>query len=640
MTAQVPFWYGRVPAPLSYSPCSCWCAHLSLCTFDATIALLPHATTKGRRCPLIEIQRKPAESDFVTDNQHEQCPTHLLDDQPAVEDAFATDGERGPHQRVADAIADMIKSEKGGKAIGLEGDWGSGKSTVIQMLSTHFDRDTDHTLVLFDAWAHEGDPLRRTFIETLVKALIDDKSSTKCIWDKKLDELARRKKNTRTLVTPNATRLGLSSAISLLLIPLGVALMNEGVRQGITLRWLGPINQIFATGLFFALSPLVILLCRSLHVLLVERRLPRLRDFAFMTNSAVTDTRTTTIETPEPTSIEFDQYFADLMSETLSADNRRLLLVLDNLDRVDSKTALSIWATLQTFLHTRDHTSDAWFQKLWVIVPYDPGRMKRLWNDSTETESDATPTPHTSQPGNPSTGESFLDKSLQIRFHVAPPVLSDWKSYLYTLLDQALPGHSDDRHSDDRHSIYRILDSCAARGSGPPTPRQLKLYVNQIGAIHRQWGDEFDIRDVAYFVLAYRQHPDLIDKLRVGGLPTDEDQRLLSDNCIANLAGLAFNVKPKKGLELLLADHIANALKQPDHTALRAIASDNPPGFWAVLVTVAETRWPDEEFGQILHTARLLRCSGLLEQRDQPEKTAILHELRSAAENLRRPARE
>jgi hypothetical protein len=62
-------------------------------------------------------------------NSNEKCPTRLLSDDPSDIDIFEGKG----HQKIADAIADMIidKDEIGGKTIGLEGNWGSGKSTVI-----------------------------------------------------------------------------------------------------------------------------------------------------------------------------------------------------------------------------------------------------------------------------------------------------------------------------------------------------------------------------------------------------------------------------------------------------------------------------------------------------------------------------
>ncbi len=70
-----------------------------------------------------------------------KCPTFLIEDTPADEDAF------GPHQRVADAIADLIESsEKGGKVIGLEGGWGAGKSTVVGFLVKRLSNNEHYTV--------------------------------------------------------------------------------------------------------------------------------------------------------------------------------------------------------------------------------------------------------------------------------------------------------------------------------------------------------------------------------------------------------------------------------------------------------------------------------------------------------------
>ena len=56
----------------------------------------------------------------MTDSK--KCPTHLIEDTPVLDDAFGTAGAAGPHQRVADAIAELIESaEPGGKVVGLEG---------------------------------------------------------------------------------------------------------------------------------------------------------------------------------------------------------------------------------------------------------------------------------------------------------------------------------------------------------------------------------------------------------------------------------------------------------------------------------------------------------------------------------------
>lgn len=96
---------------------------------------------------------------------------NLLVDTPAIKDEFGT------HERIAEAIASAIKSEDGGITIGLEGGWGSGKSTVINLVKKKIsiNENKNATIVLFDAWAHQGDPLRRTFLETVISHLQNEK---------------------------------------------------------------------------------------------------------------------------------------------------------------------------------------------------------------------------------------------------------------------------------------------------------------------------------------------------------------------------------------------------------------------------------------------------------------------------------
>ena len=93
-------------------------------------------------------------------SMEERCPTRLLPDTPADTDSF------GSHERVAHSIAEVVQTESGGKAIGLEGGWGSGKSTIVKLISWKLSqhKESFHKIAVFDMWSHQGDPLRRTFL--------------------------------------------------------------------------------------------------------------------------------------------------------------------------------------------------------------------------------------------------------------------------------------------------------------------------------------------------------------------------------------------------------------------------------------------------------------------------------------------
>ena len=101
----------------------------------------------------------------------------ILNEEASVRDDFA----HKTHERIAKSISQIMTSGNSGQTIGLEGPWGCGKSTVVKLLKNML-RDADDNkfeYIYFDAWAHEGDPLRRVFLESLIEQ-VEDKN--KNLW--------------------------------------------------------------------------------------------------------------------------------------------------------------------------------------------------------------------------------------------------------------------------------------------------------------------------------------------------------------------------------------------------------------------------------------------------------------------------
>jgi len=97
---------------------------------------------------------------------------NFIRDEPASEDQF------GSHARLARAIASVIRTQKDLKVVGLLGAWGSGKSTVVKLVQDDLAKDDGNAKVYcfsYDAWLHQSDPPRRSFLETLIKFLMDHK---------------------------------------------------------------------------------------------------------------------------------------------------------------------------------------------------------------------------------------------------------------------------------------------------------------------------------------------------------------------------------------------------------------------------------------------------------------------------------
>ena len=73
------------------------------------------------------------------------------------------------------------------RIIGLEGGWGVGKSNVIKLLENHNKLKENYHIFEYDAWGHQEDLQRRSFLETMTRDLIKDEVIEKK-WEKKLDE--------------------------------------------------------------------------------------------------------------------------------------------------------------------------------------------------------------------------------------------------------------------------------------------------------------------------------------------------------------------------------------------------------------------------------------------------------------------
>lgn len=520
--------------------------------------------------------------------------TRLISDEPAGNDALG-----GAHERLANAIAEVLHTEDGGRAIGLEGDWGAGKSTVVRLVEKRIaEIDSEHptTIVVFDVWAHQGDPLRRTFLEQLIRHLDETAKwlSNPTRWKERREELARRRRQTEEQVFPRLTGRGALLALALLMVPTGVAFLTVG-------------GRLVPFGVLLATAPLFVTLLIALNIQFRRsqsatsrgtqwssrissakaifrspwrslrngfstfsaalRGIGREFPTALLTAQAVTDRTSLTIETAEPTSVEFAETFKDLLDEALK-DGRRIVLAVDNLDRVNPEDGLAIWSTLQTFLQPSSSNRAEWFPRLWILVPFAPAGLDRLWA-SADSESGT----------NRSLATSFMEKTFQLRFVIPPPVLSDWSGFLRAQLALAFPSHKE----EDWHGVYRAFALHEHRELAQPTPRRLKLFVNDIGALHRQWGDRFALHDYACAALlrgadlgtVVRGDPEHLADSRFA-------QDVIGDRWKDVLAALHFNTSIEVARQILLREPIEGALSRGDAESIQRLISEHPEGFWAV----------------------------------------------------------
>jgi Tol biopolymer transport system component/Cdc6-like AAA superfamily ATPase len=558
-----------------------------------------------------EVESPPSDSDPTPEKK--RCGTVTLTDEPEDKDAFS------PHDKIAEAIANLIRSKNPkdakGIAIGIEGSWGSGKSTVGRLLTKHLASNSDIAIVSFDAWAHEGDPLRRTFLETLIKKFQNLKWIDQEKWKNRRDELANRRQVVTTKDSLKITTWGYVIAFTLLLVPLGGSFIGAALRENFTFEW-GPwatkVIILGSIGWILTFGPVLVFL-------LGFKKEPDIVNILF---KGPTEKTTQTTKTTDPTSIEFEESFEMLLEEAIGKNDRQVVLILDNLDRVDAKDALSIWSTLQTFFQHKGTGRPDWHKRLWLVVLYDLGGLSQLWQkDETAGNSAAV---------------SFIDKSFQIRFEVPRLVPSDWREFLVTQLTKAFPDHSD----SDLHEVYRVLAISETQQKQLPTIRELKLFANQIGSIHRQWAgqdsahDTFPLGHIACYVVLRRNKDDIISKLYESNFPAKDYTDLLGSTLRENLAGLAFNVETSVAQQLLYSDKIKAALVNGKEDELKDAAELLGKAFWDTFERIATTEWATTEASKMADAALTLQESGLVTTPFQPSPRSVIKAICEHAEGV------
>jgi hypothetical protein len=489
-----------------------------------------------------------------------KMPTLLPEEPSSVDDLG------GAHAKIANTITTLVKASPGGVTIRLDGTWGAGKSTVVKMVAESLEQyasdereneaveQTDVAVFQYDAWVHAGDPLRRAFLNSLVNKCAargwlrdGDGMASVAFWIKRLDHLSRRLKITSRKTTPffsTSAKVFLSA-----LIALGVAtpMLSELEKKLILPLGIGPLMAATLAAGFVAFA-IIHLLSNDAFGFIVRRN----------SDEEVVEVR----DEPEPTSIEFQDAFGELMLTVLGRENRRLVIVVDNLDRIDQIEAKAVWSLLRSFLDNPQFKPCEWFARLWVLIPVADER--RVLESSMPSTS---PTAGTKEQG-----PSFLEKVFQLRFSLPPPMLHSWKNYFNAKLVQAfgedLLGEYDE--------ILRLYEDCNPASS--LTPRAIVSFVNELVVLKIEWSEKVSLSNLAGYLLSK-------DRFGDGGYaPPDTVSRILRDDSLSDVFAMLYHRASTKeeASYLSVRPRLETALDNADSKTLAQLFSDSP-GFEFVL---------------------------------------------------------
>lgn len=398
--------------------------------------------------------------------------THYISNTPEGKDFF----EGKSQHLVAHAIYDTINScTKLPHIMGLEGDWGSGKSNVIKQLSAIDNFDKKYYLFAYDAWGHQEDLQRRSILEVLTTELIKKdfllgKGKVRLrngevkedSWSSLLSYLLSNKTVTTTKPTVKATGFTILMLLIVCLAHVTSTISSDkfaDCEENTYLYWV------------ILLAPYL------LGILLIVGNAYRSCSLNFLRQWVTKeDTERVTeeyVSSEEPSIQEFRNWMQAISDYIDNNHKQKLILVFDNMDRLAPEKVRQLWSSIYAFF------AGEVFDNIWVVIPYDEKHLVKAFSEGDSKE-----------------GDNFIKKTFSMVYRVSPPVISDYELLFHSYFVEAFGNHEDENRINQ---IFRVLNPS-------PNPRDVIYFLNQMVSLVRMWDEKIPLADIALYVCRKVSH--------------------------------------------------------------------------------------------------------------------------------------
>ena len=449
--------------------------------------------------------------------------------------------EGGSQKRLSETIAqhfqknDLLGENALPRIIGIEGEWGSGKSNVVKMLREQL--KGKYYFFEYDAWGHQEDLQRRSILELLTQELVKNNflvgetivefkngEKEKVTWPDKLKYLLARKSEAESLTYPRVSEGMVAAFLVTVLTPVFTYIAYA----------IKPANTTWIS-IVIALFPVICSLFVWVLACIFGKRKYGLSYLLAIYQGEVKRNRTyEVLNVDEPTVYEFKKWMQDISDYIETNNAPKLVIVFDNMDRLPSEKVKELWSSIHTFF------ADGGFKNIWAIIPFDEKHLSCAFGNEKEDNSFAR-----------EVTKLFIKKTFPIVYRVAPPVITDYKIVFDKLFVEAF-GTSVD--FDSRETINRVF-----RIEKPSTNvRDIISFINEMVALKQEWGESISIENIALFCLEKEQilnNP--VNEILSGSYLLNTNS--IIDNCIQlqrEMAALVYGVEVEYAQQIPLTRYI------------------------------------------------------------------------------------
>lgn len=391
----------------------------------------------------------------------------FIKNQPIGEDLF----ENKSQEKIATVISEKIINESEFKIIGIDGEWGSGKSNLVQLIEKKLEKS--HKFFIYDVWGHQEDEQRKSILVELTDFIKSEKDllnkGNKKAWDDKLKYLLAKSKETKTINQPYLSIGFIFSLLSIVYVPT-VNVYKESMRDFLGIEsWF--LKLVLVT---FPLSIVIGIYLWNTGKYWSKKsgfwksfKLSAEETFQVYTNKQKEETKIETISEDQPSVRDFRNWMEEINDDL----NKPIVIVFDNFDRLPKKHILNIWSSIHIFFAEREYSN------IKIIIPFDREHIQNAFKELNGTDNKF--------------GEDYVNKTFDIVFRITLPIMSNWKKFFEEQWKKAF---------DDNHEEMRLVIQVYEFLNRRITPREIISFINEILTI-KLLDDKFKERYIAIFVL-------------------------------------------------------------------------------------------------------------------------------------------
>ncbi len=459
----------------------------------------------------------------------------FLSNQAIGEDLFLGHSQ----EKTADVIINDIKNSEFG-IIGIDGGWGSGKTNLVKIIKKKLSVNK-FSFFIYDVWGHQEDEQRRSILEELTQFISSNKLVDEKKWDKKLKKLLAKTKETNTQKKPILSLGIIISLVSLLLIP-----FLKSVGDNITSSW----------KYLVYLSPFLILLFSYLYFFFkfFKDENPYIKAgnelFKLYQKDKIEVTTYETISEEEPSVKKFREWMNDINSDL---KENKLVLVFDNFDRLPKDKILQLWSSIHVFF------SENKYENIKVIIPFDREHIRNAFIDLNSKEEKE-------EFGN-SYSEDYINKTFDVVYRVAPPILTDWKGFFEEKWKQCFGEDYNVNEFTRTRQVYELLNNKI-------TPREIIVLINEIATLKVLHNFIIPANYLALFVInkpiiLKNPIPEITNPTYLKGL---EFIYKNDENLPKYITSIVYQLEPENSLEIIYSEKLKDALLNKKVDELKEIS--------------------------------------------------------------------